>query len=151
YSSSGALLEDTDVFDLVATHLYAAIGTPFGAASDSVENNSNKSGYEDASGRICNYSAFGVTGLDYSQRLLLQYCASRLSADALASLIGDGMDAVEAQNEAASFLGQIGLGAGRERGPDRYIRGSVGDAYHWSGDQAEGLRPAEVLKSLEGG
>ena len=77
YSGCGALLRDEDVYDFVATHLYASLGTPFGAASRSVENNSHRTGITDANGGRCSYSAFGLVGLDYSPKLLRRYCAAR--------------------------------------------------------------------------
>jgi hypothetical protein len=151
YSGSGALMRDEDVYDFVATHLYAAIGTPLGAASRSVENNSHKTGIEDEHGGRCAYSAFGLVGMDYSQELLGRYCAARLGIDTIDLVFGSEMTAAEAEADSAAFLRQVGLAGGRNSRVATTIQGDVGRAYIKRPEEMEDQRTVELHDGLAQG
>lgn len=54
-----------EVFRVVAIYLYAMIGTPMGAASDSVANNNSQINERDEHGGARRYSTIGLSGMDY--------------------------------------------------------------------------------------
>ena len=148
YSGSGALIEEADVYDLVATQLYASIGTPFGADSNAVENNSSKAGSEDERGGQCNYSAFGLVGMDYSQKLLIDYCATRLGAETVSKWLGSGIDEDTAQKEAERFMREARLSASEAVS---FVQGDVGNAYIRQADGLEDEKPADLHRELSQG
>lgn len=151
YSGCGALLRDEDVYDFVATHLYASLGTPFGAASRSVANNSHKTDITDPNGGRCSYSAFGLVGLDYSPKLLRRYCAARLGVDTIDLLTGSDMPQAEAEADATSFLSQLGLSGGRGSGAANVILSGVGGAYIKKPEAMEDERSADLYSGLTQG
>ena len=151
YSGAGALLRDEDVYDFVATYLYATIGTPFGAASNSVQNNSHKTGIVDAGGGLCSYSAFGLVGLDYSQKLLRRYCAARLGEDTIDLLLGADLPQIEAEKDAAGFLNQLGLSGGRNSRVISLLSGEAGRTYIKKPESMEDERTADLYAGLSQG
>lgn len=151
YSGAGALQRDEDVYDFVTTHLYATIGTPFGAASSSVKNNSNKTGIRDAGGGLCSYSAFGLVGLDYSQKLLRRYCAARLGADTIDLLIGGDISQAQVEQDAAGFLSHLGLSGGRNSRIVSLLSGNAGRTFIKRPESMEDERTADLYSGLAQG
>lgn len=151
YSGAGALMRDEDVYDFVATQMYATIGTPFGAASNSVQNNSHKTGIVDAGGGLCSYSAFGLVGMDYSQTLLRRYCAARLGVDAVDQLLGEDIPQAEAERDAATFLNQLGLSGGRNSRVISLLSGEAGRTYVKKPESMEDERTVDLYAGLSQG
>lgn len=54
-----------EVFRVVAIYLYGMMGTPMGAATDSVANNNSKINERDEQGGAKRYSSIGLSGMDY--------------------------------------------------------------------------------------
>ncbi|HLV81596.1 MAG TPA: tubulin-like doman-containing protein, partial [Chthonomonadaceae bacterium] len=151
YAGSGALMRDEDVYDFVATHLYVNIGTPLGATASSILNNSHRTDIEDQHGGRCAYSAFGLVGMDYSQELLRRYCAARLGNETLEQMLGSDLSAASAEEDAAAFLGQIGLTGRRGEPVLTALQGEVGRSYLERPEQRENERTAELYTDLSDG
>lgn len=151
FSGVGALTSDDEVYSLVATHLFAAIGTPAGAHCSSVENNCDRFATADPEGGMNHYSAFGLAGLDYSQSLLRCYCASSLAVAAIDSLLGEDMPDEAAQADAAAFLQQVGLSGGRNCRVGQFISGDSARFFHRSEDDVDAVRPADLERELAKG
>ena len=151
YSGSGALLRADDVYDFVATHLFAAIGTPLGATARSVENNSHKTGVTDEAGGRCSYSSFGLVGMDYSQELLRRYCADRLAVDAIDLSLGADLPETQIETDATGYLAQLGLSGGRESRAASFLAGRVGDTFVKRPESMEDEPVTELYDGLSQG
>lgn len=106
-TKGGGIVEDDDLYRLVAAQLYAMIGSPIGAHKLSVANNDWITNAKDLAGGNRFYCSLGLVGIAYDQRTVLDYAASVLGWKALAHLEGLSEESASAQESVRSQARQI--------------------------------------------
>ncbi len=110
---AGSIVSDEEIYRLVASQMFAMIGSPIGAHKLSVANNDWITGDKDSTGGNRYYCSLGVVGVSYDQETLLQYAAATLGLQALARLQGASDDSAAIKEsfreQATQILSEMGF------------------------------------------